>query len=131
AKIMAPREIAATRPATPKILLRSSIGCPPCQPAPVATRQLDHYGAIRTKISSFPRVSIAPLLVPCRCRITPALFSSHKCLSPEVLKPALPVLCVYLPGKSATLASLQTGPDALISSTPPPRPATVPSTLNG
>jgi hypothetical protein len=38
--------------------------------------------------------------------IAPALFSSHKSLLPEVLKPALPVLCVYLPEKSATLASL-------------------------
>jgi hypothetical protein len=58
------------------------------------------------KSSSRPRVSIAPLLVPCRCMITPALFSNHKSLLPEELKPALPVLCVYLPLKSLTLASL-------------------------
>jgi len=38
--------------------------------------------------------------------ITPALFCSHKSLPPEVLKPAAPVLCVYLPGKSETLLSL-------------------------
>jgi hypothetical protein len=38
--------------------------------------------------------------------ITPALFSSHKSLLLDELKPALPVLCVYLPGKSETLASL-------------------------
>jgi len=38
--------------------------------------------------------------------ITPALFSNHKSLLPEELKPALPVLCVYLPGNSETLASL-------------------------
>src|SRR5689334_2293843 len=45
------------------------------------------------RISSFPRVSIAPLLAPCRCMITPALFSNHKSLPPAVLRPALPVLC--------------------------------------
>jgi hypothetical protein len=38
--------------------------------------------------------------------ITPALFSNHKSLLAEELKPALPVLCAYLPGKSATRASL-------------------------
>jgi len=38
--------------------------------------------------------------------LTPALFSNHKSLLPEELKPALPVLCVYLPGNSETLASL-------------------------
>lgn len=58
------------------------------------------------KISSFPRVSIAPLLVPGKCMTTPALFSNHKSLLPDELKPALPVLYVYLPGKSVTLASL-------------------------
>jgi len=38
--------------------------------------------------------------------ITPALFSNHRSLLPDELRPALPVLCVYLPGKSETLASL-------------------------
>ena len=50
------------------------------------------YWSIRMKISSFPSVSIAPLLVPCKCMITPAPFSNHKSLLPEELKPALPVL---------------------------------------
>ena len=65
---------------------------------------LADYLAIRMMISSFPRVSITPVLVPSRCMITPALFSNHKSLLPDGLKLAL--LCVYLPGKSATLASL-------------------------
>jgi hypothetical protein len=38
--------------------------------------------------------------------ITPALFSNYKSLLPDELKPALPVVCVCLPGKSAALASL-------------------------
>ena len=41
------------------------------------------------KISSFPRVSIAPLLVPCKCMITPALFSSHKLLLPDGKSPRI------------------------------------------
>src|SRR6516225_6197786 len=47
---------------------------------------------MRMMISSFPRVSIAPVLAPCRCMITPALSSSHKSLLLDELKPALPVL---------------------------------------
>ena len=67
---------------------------------------LADYLAIRMMISSFPRVSITPVLVPSRCMITPALFSKPQIAAARRAQTGFAVLCVYLPGKSATLASL-------------------------
>ena len=62
---------------------------------------------LSTKIEAGPS---APVLVPCRCMITPALFYSHKSLPPEVLRPQGRRFACTGPKSRRQLLDAQTSP---------------------